>query len=190
MKKIVILSLFLIVSFFSYSDVIWNGEEQKISIIYKVVDPIIVQIENPPQKITVSSGQKNFTYSEMAKDKRMISVRVNAPYNQNNIDNLLRAIYERVYFSLQNNGSFELKSATDPTSIIQGNGYFVDPAAGIVATSKQTSYNQEFANSVGGTNFYTTTQIDADFTMPQENMPMGIYSGTLRLDVWFGGSLN
>lgn len=188
MKRLIILSLFLIINIFSYSNVIWDGENQKISIIYKIVDPIIVNVDIP-ERITVSSGQKNFTYSHMVKDKRMITVKVNAPYNPSMIDNVLRAIYERVYFSLQNNGEFDLKNSTEQ-AIIKGKGYFVDSNEGILATAKRTSYDKEFANNVSGTNFYTTTQIDADFTMGQENMPMGVYTGTLKLDVWFGGRLN
>lgn len=190
MKKSIILSLFLLMAIFSYSMVTWEGDKNNVSIIYKIVDPVIVEVEKP-QKIVVSSGQKNFTYSEMVKDRKRIGVKVNTPYNPTMIDDVLRAIYERVYFSLQDNGNFDLKNTTDPTnvSIIKGKGYFVDQNSGVLAAEKRTFYDKEFANSVGGVGFYTTTEIDADFTMQQDNMPMGVYTGTLKLDVWFGGKL-
>lgn len=189
MKKILILLSFLLVTIISYSDVKWEGEDGRVTIIYKIVDPLIVDVEQP-QKLVIGANQKKFTYSEASKDKKRVNVKVNAPYNQNHsIDNILRAIYAKVYFELQDKGEFNLTHTKNPENIIKGQGYFVDKEAGISSNDKKTFYNKDFSNRVNGNKFYTTSQIDADFEMTKENMPMGVYSGTLKLNVWFGGSI-
>lgn len=188
MKRIFIVLSFLLITIISYSDVKWEGEDGRVTIIYKIVDPIIVDVEQP-QKLIVSANQKKFTYSEVNRDKKRINVRINAPYNQNHsIDSILRAIYEKVYLELQNDGKFELQNEKKSQNIIKGKGYFVDNEAKVMSKDKQTFYSKEFSNRVNGNKFYTTSQIDADFEM-DENMPMGVYKGTLKLNVWFGGSI-
>lgn len=188
MRKIYILSLFLVLAIFSYSNnVTWTGDSGKITIIYKVVDPLIVTVEQP-EKLTVSANQKTFTYSDMTKSKKPLLVTVKTTYNSGTVDDILRKIYEIVYFELEKTGKFELTNGTNP-ELITGQGYFIDSQANATKNTKLTAINKPFANNVGGDTFSTTTEIDVDFTLPDGEVPMGLYTGTLRLNVWFAGSL-
>lgn len=188
MRRIIVLSLFLVFGIISYSDVKWSGDSGKISIIYKIVDPLIVTVEEP-EKLIVSANQKTFTYSKMSSKKAPLVVKVTSSYNQNTIDEILRKIYETVYFQLQNGGKFELKNGAEQ-KVITGNGYFVDSQVTATEGAKLTEISKPFSSTVSGNTFSTTTGIDVDFTLPDGDVPMGIYRGTLYLNVWFGGSLN
>lgn len=184
-KNWLILLLFLATSF-SYADVVWNGEEGRISIIYKIVDPLLVEVETP-KRLIVSATQKEFTYSKMTETKQPLLVTVKSPYNT--VDDILRKIYENVYLELQDNGVYTLRNDTT-TKVIAGKGYFIDTEVGATAETKTTQLVKQFANRVSGTNFSVTTNIDSDFVLPEGEVPMGVYKGTLYLNVWFGGSLN
>ena len=107
MKRIFIVLSFLLVTIISYSDVKWEGEDGRLTIIYKIIDPLIVDVEQP-QKLVIGSNKKNFTYSEVSKTRKPLLVTVKSSYNE--IDELLRKIYETVYFELPNMGEFKLKN--------------------------------------------------------------------------------
>lgn len=183
MKKNLIFLLFLLASMFSYSDVKWNGEDGRIRIIYKIVDPLIVTVDTP-KKMTVSANQKTFTYSGVTNDHKPLLVTVKSSYNK--VDDILRKIYETVYFELPNDGKFTLTNQ-NTQKVIQGEGYFVDGTIGRATKTKNLS--KPFINTVNGTNFTATTHIDSEFTLPEGDVPMGVYTGTLKLNVWFGGSI-
>lgn len=185
MKKIIILSIFFIISIISYSDVKWSGDSGKMSIIYKVVDPLIVKVDQP-ERIIVSQNQKTFTYSKMSSSKKVLAVNVTSSYNY--VDEILREIYKTVYFELVNNGDFVLKQA-NTIEEIKGKGYFIDSENNATYTNKLTKIDKPFSSSVAGNIFSATTGIDADFTLPEGDVPMGVYTGTLKLNVWFGGTL-
>ena len=185
MKRIFIVLSFLLITIISYSEVKWDGEDGRVTIIYKIVDPLIVEVEQP-QKLVIGANQKKFTYSEASKRKKALLVTVKSPYNQ--VDELLRKIYETVYFKLDNNGEFKLTNEKT-TKEISGKGYFIDNEAQATRDKKVTEISKPFANRVNGNGFSVTTGVDADFTLPEEEVPMGVYKGTLYLNVWFGGTL-
>lgn len=186
MKKNWLILLLLLATSFSYADVVWNGEEGRISIIYKIVDPLLVEVETP-KRLIVSATQKEFTYSKMTETKQPLLVTVKSPYNT--VDEILRKIYENVYLELQDNGVYTLRNDTT-TKVITGKGYFIDAEGNATTETKTTYLVKQFANRVSGTGFSVTTNIDSDFVLPEGEVPMGVYKGTLRLNVWFGGSLN
>lgn len=188
MKKSFIFVFYILIVIFCYADVKWSGEDGKLTVVYKIVDPIIVDVDKP-KKITVTSNQQSFSYSQMNGDNSKIEVRVTVPYNSGEVDDILRAIYERVHFRLQNSGKFDLVLDKNTSEIIQGQAYFIDNAAGATTTNKKTEYFKDFSNTVAGNQFYTTSQIDVDFTTTKSEMPMGIYRGILKLDVWFDGTI-
>lgn len=185
MKRILILLSFLVVTVMSYSDVKWEGEDGRVTIIYKIVDPLIVEVEQP-QRLVIGANQKKFTYSEASKKKKPLLVTVRSPYNQ--VDELLRKIYETVYFELGNRGEFKLVNEKT-TKEINGQGYFIDNEGKATRDKKVTELSKPFANRVNGNGFSVTTGVDADFTLPEGEVPMGVYKGTLHLNVWFGGTL-
>ena len=186
MKKLLLIKLFLIIGSISFGVTNWDRTSiNPIVIIYKMVDPLVVTVEKP-KKIYVPGHIRNFKYSDYSEGKKKIDVKVKTSYT-GNIDNILRKIYERVYFELGNNGNFDLRHKDQMDKIIKGKGYFVDEKYAPEG-NKVTKYDKSFSSSLPGTSFQTTTQIDADFTK-EENLPMGVYRGTLKLNVWFGGTI-
>lgn len=184
MMKKILLMLFLIISSLSYSATNWKPKHnKKIIVIYKVLDPLIVEVDKP-QKIVVPATETTFKYSDYSSSKRKLDVKVKASYT-GTVDRILAKIYERVYFKLENEGKFELTHTTEKDKKISGKGYFVD--AGIPETQKKTTHDKEFITNLQGNTFSASTQIDAEFTK-EKDLPMGVYQGTLRLDVWFGGT--
>lgn len=185
MKKIILL-LLLIKNCFLFGDTFWSGEDkQGITVVFKVLDPLIVNVEKP-SKLYISKLDKKFSYSEKSDTKKSLLVSVETPYE--NVDNILRRIYENVYFKLENNGVFKLSHESQKQFYIQGNGYFIDDQY-ISKDLKATEYSKPFSNTLNGNKFYTTTNIDVDFSILDENIPLGIYNGSLILNVWFGGSI-
>lgn len=185
MKRIFIVLSFLLATIISYSEVKWEGEDGRLTIIYKIIDPLIVDVEQP-QKLVIGSNKKNFTYSEVSKTRKPLLVTVKSSYNE--IDELLRKIYETVYFELPNMGEFKLKNEKNNAEII-GKGYFIDNEVGANRSNQRTEISKPFSNRVNGATFSTTTNIDANFTLPEGEVPMGVYKGSLHLNVWFGGTL-
>lgn len=186
MKKILFIILLLLIGSISFGATNWDRTSiNPIVIIYKMVDPLVVNVEKP-KKIYVPGSITKFKYSDYSEGKRKINVTVKTSYT-GNIDNILRKIYERVYFELGSDGNFDLTHRDQMDKVIKGKGYFVD---GMDAPegSKKTKYDKSFSSSLSGTSFQTTTQIDADFTK-SEDLPMGVYTGTLKLNVWFGGTI-
>lgn len=188
MKYKCLLLLFLLKSIL-FAETYWTGENRsKITIIYKVLDPLIVKIEEP-KRLYINRSEKNFTYSSKAEDRKKIKVTVEAPYIKESIDDILRKVYEYVYFQLETGGKFELFHEDGSEKII-GNAYFYDEKESIVGKDIY-EYKKEFYNNVAGNTFSATTDIDVDFTLENSNeLPLGLYSGVLKLNVWFGGSIN
>ena len=185
MIKKIIVFFFIVFSFSTFSQTYWKGENKKITIIYKVLDPLIIDIE-PTERLYISKLDKNFKYSQKSTTRNGILVKVETPYNTSSYDEILRKIYEKVYFQLENEGVFDLVHENNTMYKIKGSAYFVDENV----KEKATEYSKEFASSVAGSSFNTTTRIDVDFSLPDTELPLGIYKGTLRLNVWFGGTIN
>lgn len=191
-KKIWLVLFLIIISINSFGKTIWNGEDGKLRIIYKLLDPLIVKVEDPV-KIRANTLEKSFTYSSKNGGNR-IKVDVSAPYDS--IDNFLREIYKYVYFELENDGNFELTlldskiKNNQTTEPIKAKGYFVDESNGILAKDKKSFYHKEFSSRVASSPFTSSTQIDVDFTLPEQELPMGTYRGSMILNVWFGGTIN
>lgn len=190
MKKIIFIFFILIFSF-SYSQTHWSGTnyQNSLVVLYKALDPLIVTVDQP-QKIIIPASRGTYKYSLYSQSKRTLNVKVTAQYNKDKIDDILRKVYERVYFKLQNNGEFDLIHKDQNDKKIKGKGFFVDNDSNASETNKLSEINKAFAGSVGDEKFSATTEIDAEFTIDDvSNVPMGVYSGTLKLDVWFGGSI-
>lgn len=187
--KIYQVMIFIIINQIVFSATYWKGENQnKITVIYKILNPLVVEVDKP-ERLRVNRAEKEFKYSSKSEGKKRIKVTVEAPYNKGSIDDILRKIYERVYFRLDNDGRFELLHDTDSTAKIEGQGYFVDEEISTVG-NRVTSFDKSFYNNVGGENFNATTEIDVDFKLPSEFIPLGVYRGILKLNVWFGGTIN
>lgn len=187
-KKKYLFFLILLLSTTIFGKTNWKSEDGRIRVIYKVLDPLIVTVEQP-KRIIASTLDKKFTYSSK-NGGEMLRVKVYAPYNKDEVDNYLRKIYERVYFELENDGVFKLYNESgNPNIFIDGKGFFVDTDAGITAGAKNTHYDKEFKSNVGNNAFTATTNIDAEFSLPQGEAPLGVYRGALILKVWFGGSI-
>lgn len=196
MKKIIFV-FFILVSSMGYSKTIWSGNnyDKNLVVLYKVLDPLIVTVDKP-QKIVIPAIQKTYKYSEYSQGNRKLQVKVETPFNKGMIDDILRKVYEKVYFKLQNEGNFDLnytgkKDKETENTVIKGKGYFVDNKVGATENLKKVQIEKDFASTVNSeqNKFSTTTEIDAEFTIDKENIPMGVYTGTLKLDVWFGGSV-
>lgn len=188
MRKKFILVIFFIFSLMAFSAVHWDGEEGRLRVMYKILDPLTVVVDKL-NKIRTNTLDKEFTYSSKNNGQK-IKVTVSAPYNNSAIDDYLRKIYERVYFSLKNQGQFSLKNQTSSVvTEIKGKGYFVDKEEGITEDKKEYSYSKPFSSRVSESPFLATTEIDVDFKLPQGEVPIGVYKGTLVLDVWFGGTI-
>lgn len=188
MKKMIFI-FFMLISCFSYTQTHWKGEDSPLVILYKALDPLIVTVEQP-DKIIIPASKGTYKYSLYSQSKKPLSVKVAAKYNENTVDNILRKVYERAYFRLRDNGNFELLHKEQKDKKIKGKGYFIDDEVQATETKKLYEINKEFAGSVGHNKFSTTTQIDVDFIIDDtNNAPMGVYNGTLKLDVWFGGSI-
>lgn len=193
MKKILVILILLFVSVVSFGKTNWNGEDGRLRVIYKLLDPLIVKVEDPA-RIKANTLEKKFTYSSKNKGKR-IKVDVSAPYNNNSIDNFLREIYKYVYFELENSGEFNLTSIdagvkeNQNSGVIKGKGYFVDESNNIFGKDRTTYYSKEFSSRVSSSPFAATTEIDVDFTLPDQEIPMGVYKGSMILNVWFGGTI-
>lgn len=190
MKRILVGIYFLLVSI-SYSDTHWSGNyhNENLVILYKVLDPLIVTID-APQKIILPAVKGTYRYSEKSKSQRPLRVVVKADYTKSQVDNILRKVYEKVYFRLQGNGDFDLVNRDEMSKKIQGKGYFIDSESGATVNNKLSEINKSFAGSVGAEKFSAETEIDADFIINDPaNVPMGLYTGTLKLDVWFQGTI-
>lgn len=186
MKKI-LFAIFILMTSISYcKESIWSvTSKNPIVIVYKVLDPLVVTVEQP-EKIVVPAGVTTFKYSEYSKNKKKLNVRVKSSYT-GHVDNILRKIYERVHFELQNGGMFDLIHEKEKSKKIIGKGYFVD--GGLAPEGeKKTYYNKEFSNNLVVDSFNASTQIDVEFNK-EATLPMGIYTGTLKLNVWFNGSI-
>lgn len=188
LKKSYLLLLLIMVSVASLGETYWDGEKGKLRIMYKLLDPLIVTVEQPT-KIKTNTLNREFTYSSKNNGHR-IKVNVRAPYNDGVIDNYLREIYKNVYFELEKQGEFDLNNTTKKDALpIKGKGYFVDESSGVYAKDKKTFYTKEFSNRVSGNAFVSSTEIDVDFKLPDGEVPMGVYKGTLTLNVWFSGGI-
>ena len=190
MKKVLIGIYFLIISI-SYSDTFWSGNyyNDSLVILYKVLDPLIVQVDTP-SRIKLPALDGVYKYSEKSDTQKPLRVVVKADYTKERIDDILRKVYEKVHFKLQDSGEFYLKNDNNPDKKIKGNGYFIDKEVGATAVNKMNEIDKEFAGSVGSEKFSAETEIDVDFTVSDgKNLPRGIYTGTLKLDVWFYGSI-
>lgn len=194
MKKIIFM-FFILISSIGYSKTYWDGKDydKSLVVLYKVLDPLIVKVDEP-KRIIIPAKKNTYKYSEYSEDHRKLKVDVSTSYNQNEIDDILRKVYENVYFKLQNNGEFELNRVKKENEkaeniVIKGKGYFVDNSASAIEQDKKTQITKPFSSNVAGNKFSATTEIDAEFTVDNDNIPMGVYKGTLKLDVWFGGSI-
>lgn len=186
-KKFIFVFL-LTTSVLSFGKTIWNGEDGRLRVLYKILDPLIVTVEDPV-RLRASSLDKQFTYSSK-NGGRPLKVTVKAPYIKDSIDTYLRKVYELVYFELADNGKFDLINNKKVDSKIAAQGYFVDNDVKISAKEKKAFYYKKFTENVAGNNFNTTTGIDIEFTLPSGEIPMGVYTGDLILNVWFGGTIN
>lgn len=189
MKKIFFV-FFILLKSLSYCADTWHGSgkpDNILVVLYKVLDPLIVEVEQP-ERIVIPASNGSYRYSNYSKSRRPLTVKVSAKYNKDKVDDILRKIYERVYFKLDNNGDFELTNKKYGDKKIKGKGYFIDSEAKATETNKLSEIDKEFSGSVGAEKFNATTQVDADFIINDiTNTPMGEYQGTLMLDVWFGG---
>lgn len=184
-KKIYIFLFFtLVINAFAGTN--WSGDRKKISIIYKILDPLRVTVTTP-EKIVATRMDKSFSYSEKSSDKKALKVTVEAPYESGMLDNVLSKIYENVYFNLKNKGEFDL-TLENTEEKIEARAYFVDEPY-ISKLEKKTYYTKEFSKTINGNSFNTTTNIDVDFLLPNSSLPIGVYRGTLGLEVWFGGTI-
>ena len=194
MKKIIFM-FFILISSIGYSETSWEGNnyDKNLVVLYKVLDPIIVNVEQP-QKINIPAVKGKYIYSNYSKNRKALQVKVETPFNKGMIDEILRKVYEKVYLKLQNSGDFDLnyinkKDKGTENITIKGKGYFIDSSVSATEDTKTSYIEKQFANSVAGDKFSTTTEIDAEFTVDNDNIPMGVYKGTLKLDVWFGGTI-
>lgn len=176
---------FFCISVVAFAGTNWTGNDKKtITIVYKILEPLIVNIEKP-EKIIARRNEKEFSYS--SKKGKPLLVTVEAPYNNGTIDDILRKVYEKVYFKLEEEGNFYLENKEESSYRILAKGYFVDSNI-VNKNSKVTYYYKDFPSKVEGNSFYTTTGIDVDFYI-NNDIPLGVYEGTLKLNVWFGGSI-
>lgn len=188
MKRNIRFILFLFITSLCFGKTVWHGEDGRLNIMYKILDPLIVKVEKP-NKIVTNTLNREFTYSSK-NGGRKIRVEVAAPYEQSKIDNYLREIYKYVYFELESQGKFKLTDKSKVNSvIIEGEGYFIDENERIYAKDKRTFYSKEFANRLTGNAFTSVTDIDVNFKLPEGDVPMGSYTGTLTLNVWFSGGI-
>lgn len=194
MKKIIFM-FFILISSIGYSETSWEGNnyDKNLVVLYKVLDPIIVNVEQP-QKINIPAVKGKYIYSNYSKNRKALQVKVETPFNKGMIDEILRKVYEKVYLKLQNSGDFDLnyinkKDKGTENITIKGKGYFIDSSVSATEDTKTSYIEKQFANSVAGDKFSTTTEVDAEFTVDNDNIPMGVYKGTLKLDVWFGGTI-
>lgn len=194
MKK-AIFFLFILISSIGYSKTTWNGinYDKNLVVLYKALDPLIVKVDEP-KRIIIPAKRNTYKYSEYSSDHRKLKVDVSTSYNKDQIDDILRKVYENVYFKLQNDGNFDLTHVKKENEkvenvTIKGKGYFVDNSVSATDKEKKSEITKPFSSSVVGNKFSTTTEIDAEFTVDNDNIPMGVYTGTLKLDVWFGGSV-
>lgn len=182
----------IIIMFFffkvGYAETIWRGEDnKKLTVIYKVLHPLIVNIEEP-EKLIINRSEENFTYSKKNERKAPILVTVKAPYNQESYDEILRKIYETVYFKLEDDGIFNLVHIDDNSMKISAEAYFIDDIY-TLGRNKVKEYYKPFSSNTSGKEFITTTTIDVDFKNDPSRNKLGLYKGSLKLNVWFGGSI-
>lgn len=194
MKKIIFM-FFILISSIGYSETHWSGKDhdKSLVVLYKVLDPLIVKVDEP-KRIIIPAKKNTYKYSEYSEDHRKLKVDVSTSYNKDKIDDILRKVYENVHFKLQKDGAFELNRVKKENEkaenvVIKGKGYFVDSSVSATEKDKKTQITKPFSSSVVGNKFSATTEIDAEFTVDNDNIPMGVYKGTLKLDVWFGGSI-
>lgn len=194
MKK-AIFFLFILISSIGYSKTMWKGNnyDKNLVVLYKALDPLIVKVDEP-KRIIIPAKRNTYKYSEYSSDHRKLKVDVSTSYNKDQIDSILRKVYENVYFKLQNDGNFDLTHVKKENEkvenvTIKGKGYFVDNSVSATDKEKKSEITKPFSSSVVGNKFSATTEIDAEFTVDNDNIPMGVYTGTLKLDVWFGGSV-
>lgn len=164
---------------------LWNNqinaatkyELKKLFVVYKALDPLSISIEQP-EKITVKSGTESFRYSEMNQSKSKIKVGVKAPYMRG-ADDILDTVYGTVTFNLVNGGNFSLNSPEGKS--FQGRGFIVDGPSELdrkVLPLTRTSSSMEYTGNI---------EIDAIFNESNQNVTLGNYSGTLKLEVRYGG---
>lgn len=176
MKFYKIILIFMLLVTYLYPVTKINYAKQLV-ILYKVLDPLTVEVDTP-EKMTVKSGREKFKYSEVTSSKKPLNVKVEAPYKERDL--ILDTIYGTATLELLNNGRFELKSIEDQNKVVKGRGFFSEVGEN-TSKMKLELFNSNVANK-----YQASTKIDAIFNEDQDEMLMGTYKGVMILNVTYG----
>lgn len=176
MKKLVVGSIFLVLSFSTFSVTTFNFTNQLV-VIYKVLNPLIVEVEQT-EKMQVPSSADTFRYSETVASRKKIGITVKAPYNERDL--ILDKIYGTAKLELENNGEFELVEIKDSEKRIGGRGFFISEG------KESSSLILPLFNASVQNRYEQRAELDAIFNEKKEKMLMGTYKGVLKLNVTYG----